>query len=220
MTMTKREKTLVLILLVLIVICAYWLLFLNPYIEDMKTLKTKTEEKQTELYNKSQQQLKNDELIKSLSGKEQQVADLSAGIAHGYDQPAILVYLEKTVKEHADKQTFAFGETRQTGLMIACPVTVTMQSSYDGLKSVLSELADGEFFVKVIGVGAQQGAEEDVTTTETAEDGEAVSSTTTKPSDKLNISLNLEFYCMVGDIPADTAYQFDSGHEFGGDVFK
>lgn len=220
MTMTKRERTLVLILLVLIVICAYWLLFLSPYIEDMKVIIAQTEGKQTELYNKSQQQLKYNELLESLSDKQQQVADLSAGITQGYDQPAILVYLEKTVKEHADKQTFSFGETRQTGLMVACPVTVTMRSSYDGLKNVLSSLADGEFFVKVTGIGAQQGAQEEVTTTETAEDGETVSSTTTKPSDKLDISLSLEFYCLAGDIQADKAYPFDSGHDFGGDVFK
>jgi Tfp pilus assembly protein PilO len=220
MTMTKRERTLVMILLVLIVIGAYWLLFLSPYIEDMKVLKAQNEEKQTLLFNRSQQQLKMDELLKSLSDNEQKVAELSAGIAHGYDQPAILVYLEKTVKAHAVKQTFSFGETKQAGQMIACPVTVTMRSSYDGLKSVLSALADGEYFVKVTGLTAQQGQAEEVTTTETTEDGETVSSTTTQPSDKLNITLNLEFYSMTGDIPADTAYPFDSGHEFGGDVFK
>lgn len=220
MTMTKRERTLVFILLVLIVIGAYWLLFLSPYIEDMKVLKAQTQENQTLLYNKSQQQIKNNELLKDLSDNDRQVAELSAGITQGYDQPAILVYLEKTVKEHAAKQTFSFGETRQTGQMIACPVTVTMQSSYDGLKEVLSALADGKYFAKVTGLSAQQGAEEEVTTTETSEDGEAVSSTTTKPSDKLDVILNLEFYCLTGDIPADAQYSFDSGHEFGGDIFK
>ncbi len=220
MTMTKREKNLVLILLVLIALCAYWLFFLSPYVEEMKVLEAKNEANQIALYNKSQQQLKNTELLKNLTDNEQQIATLSEGITQGYDQPAILVYLEKTVKEHAQKLTFSFGETKQTGLLVACPATVTMQSSYDGLKKVLSALAEGEYFVKVTGLIAQLGSEEEVTTTETNEDGETVSSTTTKPSDKLDVTLNLEFFCMTGDIPSDTVYPFDSAHDFGGDVFQ
>ena len=114
MTMTKREKTLVWVLFILILICAYWLLYLQPYIDDMNSLKDQISSKQADFDIKAQQQIKNNELIKNLSDDQQQVEKLKAGINHGYDQPAILVYLEETVKAHAKKQTFMFSETRQT----------------------------------------------------------------------------------------------------------
>ena len=47
-----------------------------------------------------------------------------------------------------------------------------------------------------------------------------VSSATTKPSDKLSISLNLGFCYLTDIIPTDMAYPFDSGHKFGDSVLK
>lgn len=244
MTMTKREKTLVSMLIVLIIICAYWLLFLSPHMKAMAAVKAETAEAETELQNKTEQKIKSDQLLKDLNNKKSQVGELCMGIAQGYDQPAILVYLKKTIEENAVKQTFTFGAKRQIGQMFACPVAVMMQSDYAGLKAVLKVLSGGEYFVKIIGLNVQINNEaaatenatdiedstdiegsndiEDATPAEndTEVDETLSTSSTQERSEELNVTLNLEFYCTAENVPADTVYTFDSGYQFDSNIFN
>lgn len=220
MKMTKRERFLVIVLLILVVVLAYWMLLLNPHINAMDELAGKKTDTQTQLFDMSLKQVQYEELQKQIADKDKQIGDFGKSIPEGYDQPAVIVYLKETIGKNATKQVFAFTETEQIGQMLACPVSVTMQCTYDGLKKVLSDLGSGDYYVNVVGLNAHAGEDETVTTTRTNEDGEEVSVATVVPSDKIDVVLMLVFYCLAGDVPADTAYSFDSGYQFGGDIFK
>ncbi len=241
MKMTKREKTLIGILIVLVFVCAYWLLFLNPQIKAMAALKTETAEAQTELQNRTLKKIESDQLQKDINEKKEQTEKISAGISHGFDQPAILVYLSKIVENNAVKQTFSFGAIRQIRQMYACPVSILMQSDYKGLKSVLNALSGGEYFVKITGLMVQlnneaaaaenASGEDDAKENADSEDntaGQEEPKTDNAPpaspsqalSEKLNVTINMEFYSTAEDGPSDAVYAFDSGYQFGGDIFE
>lgn len=220
MKMTKRERSLVIVLIILVFVLAYWMLFLNPHINAMDEIAGQKTDAQTQLFEMSLKQVQYEELQKQIADKDKQIGDFGKSIPEGYDQPAVIVYLKETIGKNAAKQVFAFAEPGQSGQMLACPVSVTMRCTYEGLKNVLSDLAAGSYYVNVVGLSAKPGEDETVTTTRTNEDGEEVSVATVVPSDKIDVVLELVFFCLAGDVPADTAYAFDSGYQFGGDIFK
>ena len=219
MSMTKREKRLVVILLIFVVFFVYYMLFLKPYLDDMTKINNKIAQDSVKVENNLANQESNNALIERITLLEQQVGELSIGISQGFDQPPMLVYLEDTINKHAKKMTFSFENVSQNGQLFVCPVTVTMQSTYEGIKNILSELAQGAYFVKVVELKVENGGVSEVTTTQMTEDGETVPVTTVVEND-LNVSLKLEFFSIAGDVPADTVYSFDDNLSVGGDIFK
>lgn len=229
MNMTKREKSLITIVLVLALLCAYYLFFFKPFYEDLKIFKSDKTSKELQVTTYEDQVKQIEALDKQIEENEALISVYDGVISEGCDQPPLLVYLEKTVNDHADKIMFSFGDIVQHGQLQALPATATMTCSYDGLKQVLSAFADDTYFIKVTRLDTQYSsvyAEPD--SADTDAEGEPADTPATDDTEaelevigyELNVTMQLEFYNISGDIPADTVYTFDDDiTQFGGDIF-
>lgn len=235
MSISKREKTLIVMVLILAVLCVYYIFFLKPYMDDMSELTVQKETKQIQVDTSTQQKRQIEELDRKIAEKKADISSFSQDISQGLDQPPILVYLEKTVNEHAKKMMFSFERVKQVGQMTICPVNITMISSYDGLKKVLSAFSEGKYVIRVTELSAmhssQYSNQEQPVVYDPATDEEAAANVMTQPEPQsptidigidnpIEVTLSIEVFSIAGEIPADKTYEFDSGDlQYGGDIF-
>lgn len=154
MNISKRERTLITIVLILAVIAAYYVFFLKPYIDDFGELSSQRTTKSVDLETKTMQQAQVDKLDEQIAGLTEEIESTIANIPQGFDQPPMLVYLEETVNTHAQKIAFTFKHPEMDGQMTITPVTISMYSSYDGLKAILQEFSSGKYVIRVTGMRA------------------------------------------------------------------
>ena len=223
MSMTKREKTLLFVVLLLAVVAAYYMLVLKPYIDESGELSTEKTEKQALVDKTELQEKAIAEFDLKIADLEEQLKNYSVDISTGFDQPPVLVYLEDTVNASAQKVMFSFQEPREVGQVEVCAVTVNMVSTYSGLKDILNTFSNDAYFITITGLSAAYANMQE----SSEQDGDVYdSSDTEEPAapvdnyDKLDIKLSLEFYNMAGDIPMDKEYTFDDDvTQYGGDIF-
>ena len=214
MSISKREKILIVIFFLIASICLYYFFFLKPHMEEMSTLNENISEYETQVITNKQLYHNKNALAEQMDTQQTQLDELSKGITRGFDQPPLLVYLDDTVKEYGTKITYLFSEVRQSGELYVCPVTVTLTADYNGIKDILKTLAEGEYFVKVTGLLITAFDQPVVEVLD--EDDETV---VPEQGRELSVTLHLEFYSLIGDIPPDTTYTFSDGYRFGTDVF-
>lgn len=226
MNISKREKRLIVIVLVLAVLCVYYIYFLKPYFDDMSELRAQTSSKQALLDTNEQQLNKIKQLDKEIDEKENQLKDYSVNLSQSFDQPPVLVYLEKIITENAKKTEFAFSEISKFEQLEICPITITMISTYDSLKIILEELSDDEYFFKVTSLDAivVQAVPVEVINQvydpDLGEYTEIITMQTPEDSDLIEVTLSLEYYSNSGEIPQGTTYTFDNdSYNYGGDIF-
>lgn len=219
MSISKREKTLILVALVFAVFCLYYFFFFKPYSDDMKALGERLSQSRSDIQNNEMLEYSVATLTEEIAEDRRVIAELSEGVAQGFDQPPLLAYLERTVNQHAVKQTFYFSGVHQVGQLNVCPVTVMMSGDYAGVKNVLSALSDGEYFVKVISLNIMRDSQQRAGATETAPDDETETAPKPPSGNTLNVTLSLEFYSLLGDTDPGIPYTFDEGHQYGGDIF-
>ena len=229
MSISKRERTLVTFVLILAVVCAYYLFFLKPYTEEMNALKMDQSSKEMLVLTYDEQAARLSQIETEITENEALAASYSDTISQGFDQPPMLVYLEETVNAHAEKVMFAFQELRTFGQLEVTPVTATMICSYDGLKALLSALAEEEYFIKVTNLHVNYSPiYEDADLGDTGDTGDIGDGTEDETVSQLtvigynlNVTMDLEIFNLVGNIPSDTEYTFDDDfNEFGGDIFE
>jgi len=229
MSISKRERMLVVFVLVLALMCAYYLFFLKPYMEEINGLEIDKSTKQLLVTTNSEQAARINQLDEQIAENEAIVDGYSVMISQGCDQPPMLVYLEETINAHAEKVMFAFADVRQYGALEVTPVTVTMVCSYEGLKDLLSALSEDEYFIKVANLHVAYSAiveAPEIDDTTGADDTAELDAADTQPPEvvvigyDLNVTMELEVYNLAGEIPADTVYTFDDDFkEYGGDIF-
>ena len=156
MNISKREKKLIILVVILAVFCVYYIYFLSPYLADVESLNKQKSSDQIQLSTQDQLQAEIDQLDLLIASNQADIAKYSEGISTGFDQPAILYYLEQTINQYARKVMFSFDDTSRFGQMEVCPVKVTMVCTYDNLKKLLTALADGEYFIKITSLNASQ----------------------------------------------------------------
>lgn len=219
MTISKRERTLIVIVAILAVICLYYVFFLKPHLDEMQQVNSSISDNEALIYAREQQKV----IIQNLDGtiveNEQKAANMSAGITQGFDQPPVLVYLKKTISDNANKLMFTFGNLSQAGQMVVCPVSITMTSSYEGIKNILAELNNDQYFIKVTALSIMAGADSAAATVPVA-DGTLPAEIITAPNNLLEVKLDVEFYSFSVPLPEDTAYSFGDGYQYGGDIFN
>ncbi len=226
MNISKREKRLIIIVLILAILCVYYIYFLKPYFDDMRDLASAKSSKEA-LVLANEQQLSRIALLDSqIEEKEKEIEDYSVSLSQGFDQPPILVYLEKVITQNAQKVMFEFGDVTTYEQLEICPITVTMKSTYNELKAILDELSNDEYFIKVTSLNAIITDAVPVEVVSKVYDevlGEYTEIITTQipgGANMLDVTLSLEFYNNAGDIPPDTDYEFDdSSIGYGGDIF-
>ncbi len=227
MSISKREKVLIVIALIFAVFCMYYFFFLQPHTEKMSELNNKITDSDTNLKASQQMQASNAALEKRIAEDMAVVNELSSNITKGNDQPPLLVFLEETVKSNdAVKDTFLFGKPVQSGHLYVLPVTITFTSNYQSLKKILSVFADGKYFIKVTGLFAYLKTENNIPAFEdgnTQDDTQGVTQDDdeqTQPYGMLEVKIMMEVYSLAADIPPDTEYAFDKDYTFGTDIFS
>ncbi len=154
MKVSKREKTLLIVVLMLALVSAYYLLFLKPYLTEISDLNIQLANNETQVQTYAQLKANVDNIEKQIEEKRNEIDEFSHDISAGFDQPPVLVYLEDTVGRHGEKNMFVFGRSEQVGQMIISPVTITMVTTYDELKGFISDVTEGEYIVKVTSIQA------------------------------------------------------------------
>lgn len=220
MKMTKREKSLILIVPVLAILCVYIIYFLQPNLDEINTLQSDLNVKGIDVSN-------NDQLVNTITSLDNQIEEGNAqllsygnGIISGFDQPSIFMYIKESIGDNATKISTNFTDISPLGQLQVCYATVTMIGTYEGLKNILYALDNGKYLVKVSGLAMERPASE--TTSEPSEQDSATPTPVPSALDMrlLSIALYIEFYNYPGDVSPDTVYPFvpDSG-KYGGDIF-
>ncbi len=222
MTMTKREKILIIIVLIMAVLCVYYIYFFQPNIKELEDLAAERTNKEMSLATNEQMKSSLDLIIMNIADSESQILELGNNISSGFDQPAVLVYLHETIGKRAQKGTFEFEAPTDVGQLKVTRVRATMKCTYEILKSILKSLSEGEYFVKVVelDVSLAIAVEPDVTSDEVEEQSESeVNEDAAAQEGMLNINLIMEFYNIGSDVPAGRAYPFSNGYTYGGNIF-
>lgn len=238
MKVSKRERTMLFVVLFLALVSAYYLLFLKPYLAEIGELNIQLESNEAQVQTYSQIKINIDNIDEEIVKKQAEIEEFSSYISTGFDQPPILVYLEETVGKHAQKNMFVFGMPEKVGQLIISPATITMVTTYDGLKGFIEDVTNGDYIINVTSIEAIVASSVEAAISETNNDAgglteEDIVVTPVPVVDKsegvimvensnrlLNVSINLEIYSMSGEIPADKEYTFDNGsYNFGGDIF-
>ena len=188
MKVSKRERTLLVIVLMLALVSAYYLLFLKPYLSEMSELNIELANSETQAQTYAQLKVNIDNIDAQIEQKRSEIDEFSHEIDAGFDQPPVLVYLEDTVGKHGQKNMFNFGLSEQVGQMIISPVTITMVTTYDGLKGFISDVTEGEYIIKITSIEAMVSApmentNEQVDTADGAGDGTTDGTTTDGTTD-------------------------------------
>lgn len=220
MTMTKREKVLVSIVLVMAIVCFYFLFYLKPNMDELRLLSSDIADKEALASSVMQQKQIIASIDKAIEENEARIESMSGGITTGFDQPDVLVYLEKTVNEYATKTTFAFDTISQTGQLYVCPIKISMVGSFDGFKKLMAAFNDSPYFIKVVAV--EITTPDRTATPDTEESETLVISAPSSPVAKngeINVTLNIELYSRPGQLEEGKTYKFAEGYQYGGDIF-
>ena len=164
MKVSKREKTLLFIVLLLALVGAYYLLFLKPYLAEIGELNGQLANSKAQVSTYAQIKVNVDNVDEEIAKKQAEIEEFSGYISTGFDQPPVLVYLEDTVGKHGQKNMFVFGIPEKVGQLIISPVTITMVTTYDGLKGFITDVTGGEYIISVTSIEAMvtSAIEEDV----------------------------------------------------------
>ena len=219
MTMSKREKVLVSIVLVLGVFCLYFLAYLNPRLNELRTLNIDIENKAVDATNVQMQEQIIAGVDRAIAANEEKIAALNTGVTAGFDQPALLVYLEKTVSEHATKTGIIFPDFQRVGQFDVCSATIVMTSSYEGLKALLAAFGESPYFIKVVSLKAELDTERLVKAAAQAETAEGGTVPGPSIDEPVNVKMDIQIYTQPGSV-GTAVYDFAEGFQYGGDIFS
>ncbi len=219
MTMTKREKILVSVVLVMAVFCLYFLFYFKPNIDELNLLNKDISNKETQASTVAQQRQIITAMDKAIEENEARIKVLGGGISTGFDQPSVLVYLEKTVNEHAKKTSFVFSDMNQVGQLYVVPVSISMECRFDGLKALMKAFNESPYFIKVVDIDVEM-LPQTIPIIQEGETTDAVVSTTTTKKEEMAIKLDVEFYSRTGQSEPGIAHEFANGYQYGGDIFN
>ena len=216
--MTKREKVLVSIVLVLGVFCLYFLAYLNPRLNELRMLNLDIDNKAVDASNVQMQEQVIASVDRAIAANEEKIAALNIGITTGFDQPALLVYLEQTVNEHGTKTSLVFSDLQRVGQFDVCSATIVMTSSYDGLKALLAAFGESPYFIKVVSLKAELDTKK---IAQSAAQAEAAEGAAPVPSvdEPINVKMDIRIYTQPGAVGA-AAYDFAEGFQYGGNIFN
>ncbi len=170
MSISKRERTLLIIVALLALFGAYYLLYLKPCTDDIKELNAEIETKELQVFANNQQKSKATQFQQDIDEINAQLKSYGENAAHQFDQPPVLEYLSKTVNDYGLKNVIAFSRTDQTGAIERYEIAITMITNYDGLKGLLSALEKAPYLLRISALEIDTGGERTLLNTDTAAD--------------------------------------------------
>ncbi len=230
MSLSKREKVLLIIVALLALIALYYMFYLKPCIDDINATNSEADTLKLELSALDQTNAHAVDLQAQIDSMDQELTLYGGEITHTLDQPALLVYLSETVGDYATKNGIIFAYDKQIGSVQHYTISIGMVTTYDQLNGLLAAIENSPYLLRVsylnITLPNNIVIENDGTDTEgSSTDTTAETSTQSIiPADQsglklINVELHLDFYCLSNPIPEDEDYTFDSPHQYGGDIF-
>jgi Tfp pilus assembly protein PilO len=232
MSISKREKILIIVVVLLALIGAYYLYYLKPCLDDIKELNAEIAGTETQISISETQKKQIEKIEAEIADVDEQLSLFGGSVAQVFDQPPVLVYLSDTVKAcGAAKATINFNEPEQIGQIERCTITIMMISTYDQLKRVLDAFANAPYLIRLTQLRVVLSSAQETLGGTTGEDetiGDAQTDPATTPEadqtvqpapQLLNVTITLDFFSLSGDIPEDATYVFDTERQFGGDIF-
>jgi hypothetical protein len=245
MKLSKREKILLILVLIIGSVVGYYFLFYQPYSKEMETLTSQITSDQNTINTNNILKKNIEKVIQDISDDEAKMAEFSESINSAFDQPDVLVYLFNVMENYgySYKIQINFNDPGNLGQVKLFKISVTMIGSYDEMIRVLNEFASGEHFIKVTaltvairelssgGSAPESGDSAPESGDSTPESGdsapesggsapESVGSSLNLPPGTLNINMELEIYYIGDEIPPDKTYPFTGGAvQYGGDMF-
>jgi|GEM_PF-6078522 len=233
--LSKKEIILLVVLLVVIIIALYYYYFYRPMQEDMAALNSEIQQNQTKLddLNTKQQTIARaeEEILRLQSGLNDSLSDIPTGI----DEPELLVFIEDSVRGLSEDVTIAFNATPElTEYYQIKTVVVTLSTTYDHLKTILSAFENAPCRNVIMDFSAAYLAAEDSmgpVTDPSYEPGrdtvaeelygseQAQSQQQQQKSEMtLRVKMNVEFISFVGEIPQKN-YPFMTGTYYNPELF-
>jgi Tfp pilus assembly protein PilO len=232
MNISKREKTLLIIVFVLALIGGYYMFYLKPCIEDIRSTNTEIETLEMQKSASEQQNAQAENLQAQVNEMGAQLTLYGDSVTHTFDQPAVLSYLSSKLGQYAVVAGIQFDRATTTDIIEQYEITVAMVTTYDQLKQALDTLEESPYLIRISQLTIASAASDTSAEEDTAAEGTEVTATTTEgtiapdtaaPSAAdlklLAISMKLDFYCLSEPIPEDEIYSFDTPRQYGGDIF-
>lgn len=140
MQLTKREKVLIAIFVVLMFITAYYIYFYQPLIRDIQTMSNEVEEvgDVSALTKSKQQQLV--ALKQEYESLSKKVSETLESLMWLDDQPGLVVHLHEIFSSRSIREYIEFGDLEMQDDFCAMPVSVNFTASYSDFKDILVQL--------------------------------------------------------------------------------
>jgi len=231
MSLSKRERVLLIVVALLAVAALYIMFYFKPFIETYNETQDEIDTLLIEQNTLNQQNAQTENLLTQVNSLDAQLAQYGDGVTHAFDQPAVLVYLSDTVNQYAQKNTITFEYAAQTGTVEQYSIRVTLITTYDGLKQLLAALDDAPYMMRISAMSAfiyepltTVAADDALDTTDTTNDPTGATppqggSLAAPDPELISVDLQLNFYCLSNPLPEDADYTFDTPRQYGGDIF-
>ena len=193
MKLSKRERTLLIVVGVLALFAAYYFYFLSPFMADLAKIKTETEQKQAEVNQLSMQNQQITVLEKESANLAEKNKDILQKIPMGFSQPELLQFIYQLILEHGEKTEFTFDIPEDLVKIDSVKATLNFNTDYADLKQILASLKTCRFNNRIVTMEATKIDEE----TEAAPDAQPVN---TKYDMKVHIEA--EFFNLKGEAAA------------------
>lgn len=188
MKLSKRERFLLIFVIILALGVVYYFYCLNPFMNEMKEIKNDIQSKELQLQTLKTQDSALQVLDKQIADLKQQNGDILKKIPTGFSQPELLYFLQKAVGENARKTSFNFELPVDLVKLDNTKATLSFFTDYTKLKKLLTALKESRFNNRILSLTVstvQEKTEEttdESTTPEETEENTASSASDTETS--------------------------------------
>jgi septal ring factor EnvC (AmiA/AmiB activator) len=224
MKLSRREKILLILVVVLALGAVYYFYFLTPFTKEMTQIQSDIAQKQTEFSTLNMQNGQLKLLDKQIDDLKTQNKELLDKIPTGFDQADLLNFIYDLTKSKSDKTSYIFEQPVDYVKIDCQKATLTFNTNYGNLKEILNTLKTCRFNNRIVLMVATTKEQEAAKPSDNegdgkSEDGEETADTG-NPAYTLNVVLTVEFYNIKGDIPADKKYDFGNGSKGKSNLFS
>jgi hypothetical protein len=150
MTLTRREKILIVGGLIVVTVVMYLLYFLMPYLNNMTDAKKKLNDAQTQLSMLNNQSTMSAQLESQIADFENQLKTDWSSIPAGIDHARILLYLKGITDARAENVSIAVpGAVAAAGPFMTQTFTLDFKTTYQDLLHILGVIKKNELYSRI-----------------------------------------------------------------------
>ncbi|HOB20765.1 MAG TPA: hypothetical protein PK830_01900 [Candidatus Atribacteria bacterium] len=143
MKLSKRELGLLVLLLVFAVGALYYTQFYTPMSKQLTDLASKSQNLTIQITDAKSRISKIPDVESQINELENEFDNLKEKFLDGWDEPVLMVYLEDLIGDLAEKTTIYFDRNSPDKLYNSGTIRISLNTSYQNFKSVISKLENG-----------------------------------------------------------------------------